>query len=259
MTGASWSIEHPWLPHLPSARWSVLLIAVAVVASLALGLRTRGARGALVAAVIALDVVALLAIVPVERHLRRAPSPTVVTVAIPTSFSVPGLARQRTTDHEPLPVLAQRHAAPRCPDLRPVREPIRLGLGPDPLRRVVRGGSGQVIPNAYPIRYFDSPSSHRVSHPDAAPPIAVPTGGHPAALAVAAATMRRLLRRAAIPARPARAARTACGGSGSSSATTTARAGATPVRVVLDFVPNAVHAGLYAALEQGFYRKQGSR
>jgi putative hydroxymethylpyrimidine transport system substrate-binding protein len=47
---------------------------------------------------------------------------------------------------------------------------------------------------------------------------------------------------------------TACGGSGSSP---TAATTATPVRVVLDFVPNAVHAGLYAALEQGFYRKQG--
>ena len=45
VTGASWSIEHPWLPHLPSARWSVFLIVVAVVASLALGLRTRGGAG----------------------------------------------------------------------------------------------------------------------------------------------------------------------------------------------------------------------
>ena len=91
VTGASWSIEHPWLPHLPSARWSVFLIVVAVVASLALGLRTRGARGALVAAVIALNVVALLAIVPLERHVRRAPAATVVTVAIPTPVNLPGL------------------------------------------------------------------------------------------------------------------------------------------------------------------------
>jgi putative hydroxymethylpyrimidine transport system substrate-binding protein len=47
----------------------------------------------------------------------------------------------------------------------------------------------------------------------------------------------------------------ACGGSGSSGST--AGGHATPVRVVLDFVPNAVHAGLYAALEQGDYRAQG--
>ena len=48
---------------------------------------------------------------------------------------------------------------------------------------------------------------------------------------------------------------TACGGSGSSA--TTSGGHTTPVRVVLDFVPNAVHAGLYAALEQGYYRAQG--
>jgi NitT/TauT family transport system substrate-binding protein/putative hydroxymethylpyrimidine transport system substrate-binding protein len=33
--------------------------------------------------------------------------------------------------------------------------------------------------------------------------------------------------------------------------------GTTPVRVVLDFVPNAVHAGLYAAQAEGLYRRQG--
>ena len=31
----------------------------------------------------------------------------------------------------------------------------------------------------------------------------------------------------------------------------------TPVRVVLDFVPNAVHAGLYAAQAEGYYRAHG--
>jgi hypothetical protein len=174
VTGASWSIEHPWLPHLPSVRWSVFLIVVAVVASLALGLQTRGARGALVAAVIALDVVALLAIVPVERHLRRAPSPTIVTVTIPTSFTVPGLLDdgRRITNLYPY-----SRSGTLLHDVLLYDQfgnPIRLGLGPDPLRRVVRAGSGKVIPNAFPVRYFDSPANHRVSHPDAGPTVAVP-------------------------------------------------------------------------------------
>jgi NitT/TauT family transport system substrate-binding protein/putative hydroxymethylpyrimidine transport system substrate-binding protein len=51
-------------------------------------------------------------------------------------------------------------------------------------------------------------------------------------------------------------AATACGGSGSKG-TTTRSASLEPVRVVLDFVPNAVHAGLYAAQREGLYRKQG--
>ncbi len=47
----------------------------------------------------------------------------------------------------------------------------------------------------------------------------------------------------------------ACGGSGST--TTTDRAKLAPLRVVLDFVPNAVHAGLYAAQVEGMYRAEG--
>jgi putative hydroxymethylpyrimidine transport system substrate-binding protein len=38
---------------------------------------------------------------------------------------------------------------------------------------------------------------------------------------------------------------------------TTAERPSTPVRVVLDFVPNAVHAGLFAAQAEGDYRRQG--
>ena len=139
VTGASWSIEHPWLPHLPSARWSVFLIVVAVVASLALGLRTRGARGALVAAVIALDVVALLAIVPVERHVRRAPTATVVTVAVPTPVNLPGLvdSGRRITNLYPY-----SRAGTLLHDVLLYDQdgnPVRLSLGPDPRRRVMRG------------------------------------------------------------------------------------------------------------------------
>jgi hypothetical protein len=174
VTGAGWSLEHPWLPHLPSARWSLFLIILAVAGSLALGLRTRGARGALVAAVIALNAVALLAIVPVERHLRRAPSPQLVTVSVRQPFTLPGLvdngrritnlypySRTGTLLHD---VLIYDQAGNR----------IRLGLGPDPLRRVLLGGRGQAVPNAFPIRYFDSPADRRVSHPDAAPPVHLP-------------------------------------------------------------------------------------
>ena len=47
----------------------------------------------------------------------------------------------------------------------------------------------------------------------------------------------------------------ACGGSGST--TTTDQGKLAPVRVVLDFVPNAVHAGLYVAQAEGMYRAQG--
>lgn len=48
----------------------------------------------------------------------------------------------------------------------------------------------------------------------------------------------------------------ACGGTGPGSSTT-GPATLRPVRVVLDFVPNAVHVGLYAAQAEGLYRRQG--
>jgi putative hydroxymethylpyrimidine transport system substrate-binding protein len=69
--------------------------------------------------------------------------------------------------------------------------------------------------------------------------------------------MRRVMRRIAPLLVLLALALTACGGSGSTSATTNREARLAPVRVVLDFVPNAVHAGLYAARTQGRYREQG--
>ncbi len=49
-----------------------------------------------------------------------------------------------------------------------------------------------------------------------------------------------------------------CGGSGSSASSTSA--GVRPLRqatLILDFTPNAVHAGIYRALAAGYYRAQG--
>jgi ABC-type nitrate/sulfonate/bicarbonate transport system substrate-binding protein len=51
-----------------------------------------------------------------------------------------------------------------------------------------------------------------------------------------------------------------CGGSGSDTSTTGTRAGARPLRqatLILDFTPNAVHAGIYRALAAGYYREEG--
>jgi putative hydroxymethylpyrimidine transport system substrate-binding protein len=54
----------------------------------------------------------------------------------------------------------------------------------------------------------------------------------------------------------------ACGGSGHPTAATAGLRGAAPPRpvhatLVLDFVPNAVHAGVYRALAAGYYRREG--
>jgi hypothetical protein len=173
-TGASRSIAHPWLPHLPSARATAFWVVIAVVASFAIGLRTRGtAAAAVVIAVLALDVVALLAVVPVERNFRDAPSAYalgVPAVEFVQAAPSPGLllnggrvtniypySRSGTLLHD---VLLYDQAG----------NPISLGLGPDPLRRLTRGVNDQVIANTFPIRYF-APNTfpRKVSKPDAHP------------------------------------------------------------------------------------------
>jgi hypothetical protein len=172
-TGASWSIAHPWLPHLPSARVTVFWLVVAIAGSFALGLRTRGrASAAVLIAVLAVDVVALLAVVPVERHVRDSPSafalgaPSVVYVP----ESVPGL----TLDgRRVMNIYPYSRAGTLLHDVLLYDDsgrPIQLRLGPDPLRRVTRGVAGQVLANVFPIRYF-APNTYprRVANPNASP------------------------------------------------------------------------------------------
>jgi putative hydroxymethylpyrimidine transport system substrate-binding protein len=48
-----------------------------------------------------------------------------------------------------------------------------------------------------------------------------------------------------------------CGGGGSAAPNRPSRARLRPATLILDFTPNAVHAGIYTALAEGFYRREG--
>jgi hypothetical protein len=177
-TSASWSIAHPWLPHLPSARATALWLIVAIVVSFAVGLRTRGraSRGVLIA-VLAIDVAALLAVVPVERHVRDAPS--AFALGAPSVVYVPQTLPGLQLDGRQLQnIYPYSRAGKLLHDVLlydDTGRAIDLGLGPDPLRRTTRGISDELIPNAFPIRYYDSVGSgRRVENPDASPPVNVP-------------------------------------------------------------------------------------
>ncbi len=178
-TGATRSIAHPWLPHLPSARATVFWVVVAVVASFALGLRTRGkASAAIVIAVLAIDVVAVLAIVPVERHFRDTPSAYalgVPAVEYVTAAPSPGLQLDGRRVENIYPYSRTGTLLHDVLLYDDTGRPITLGLGPDPLRRVTRGVSDQEIANTFPIRYF-APRTYprRVVNPDASPRVRVP-------------------------------------------------------------------------------------
>jgi NitT/TauT family transport system substrate-binding protein/putative hydroxymethylpyrimidine transport system substrate-binding protein len=68
----------------------------------------------------------------------------------------------------------------------------------------------------------------------------------------------RALVLACLAAVAAAAALVGCGGSGSSGSSTGARARVPrQATLILDFTPNAVHAGIYRALAAGYYRAQG--
>ncbi len=177
-TGASWSIAHPWLPHLPSARATAFWLVVAVVASFALGLRTRGrASAGVVIAVLAIDVVALLAIVPVERHVRE--SPSAYALGAPPVEYVPQVTPGLQLDGRQIQnIYPYSRAGKLLHDVLlydDTGRPITLGLGPDSWRRVVRGVGNRPISNAFPIRYFEEKRGRRqVAHPDASPRVNVP-------------------------------------------------------------------------------------
>jgi uncharacterized membrane protein len=177
-TGASWSIAHPWLPHLPSARATAFWLVLAIVGSFALGLRTRGRVGAgVLVAMLAIDVVALLAVVPVERHIRDSPSAD--ALGVPSVVYVPQQLPGLRLDGQAVQnVYPYSRTGKLLHDVQLYTEggvPITLDLGPDPMRRMLAAAGGQPISNAYPIRYYDSTGNgKRVRHPDASPPIAVP-------------------------------------------------------------------------------------
>jgi hypothetical protein len=130
-----------------------------------------------VAVVLAIDLVALLAVVPVERHARRAQAPTTIVEITPSPASaqvLPGLfddGRQVTN------VYAYSRSGKLLLDTLLYDQDgrqIRLGLGPDPRRRVLRGVSDQVGPNVFPIRYYDTAGTRRIAHPAAGPHVRVP-------------------------------------------------------------------------------------
>jgi hypothetical protein len=178
VTGASWSIAHPWLPHLPSARATAFWLVAAVIASFALGLRTRGrASAGIVIAVLAIDVVALLAIVPVERHVRD--SPSAYALGAPTVVYLSQVAPGLQLDGRPVQnIYPYSRTGKLLHDVLLYDDSgraITLPLGPDPLRRLTRGVGQRLISNTFPIRYFDSTGGQRrVTHPDASPVVHVP-------------------------------------------------------------------------------------
>ena len=174
----NWTTLHPAIPSVGvggpgSGVGGVVLIALAAVASVALGLLSRRRRGALRRISLGVNVVLALAILPVLQHLtdtrpRDAFAPQAVTV-----YTM-GLA------YDGAPVA---NIYPYSRDGRLLLDvllydgtgrPIEIGAGTnDPLRRLLRTESGEPIFNSFPLRYYE-PDTTEVANPTATPPVELP-------------------------------------------------------------------------------------
>jgi HAAS domain-containing protein len=171
---ASWSTRHPSVPHIPTAEVGLALIAVAVVASIWLGLRTRPGSPRLRQIVLAANLVLVAAILPVASHLTDARQPELIYVSVP-SEPLPGLANSGAAVENIYPYSRDGHLLQDVLLYDAAGNPLSVGgeAVPDPSRRVLRTLAGAPIFNSFPIRYYD-PGTARVAHPNAGPQVKTP-------------------------------------------------------------------------------------
>jgi HAAS domain-containing protein len=169
------STSPPETFRLGGPELGLALLALALTASLALGLWQRRHDGRLAAPILAVNLVLAVLAVPVyDDLLDWLKNPPAGVVIVDEQVVQAGVA------HDGLPV-ENIYAYSRDGRLlldvllfdqngRPLL--IRPG-GADLNRRVLRTGNGREIRNAYPIRYYE-PGTQRVANPRLAPPVRVP-------------------------------------------------------------------------------------
>ena len=176
--GTGWSAWHRELPRFANGGTSLAILAAAIIASVALGLRPGRLRRLLLAA----NVAAVIAVVPVIVHLtQRAATPVVVVqVPAPTAFQPataiqPGLTSAGRTVTN---VYAYTRAGAMLHDVLLYDQtgaPLQITSAvADPDRRILRTASGKPLFNSFPIRYYH-PGTARVDQPNAGPTVRIPS------------------------------------------------------------------------------------
>jgi hypothetical protein len=173
ITNARWSQSRPWAPAFSSRRTDILIIALVVAASLALGVLRRRRVASLLLVAVVVDIAAVLAIVPAVRHVTNAPATVFIVGAPVVQAPATGLS---FSGRPVLNVYPYSRDGKLLHDVRlydDLGRPLTLDLGSDQLRRVPVAANGTRVFNAFPIRYRQ-PGTHVVAHPNAAPRIRVP-------------------------------------------------------------------------------------
>jgi hypothetical protein len=174
-TGAPWSLEHPAFPTWHLGRAGVLVLALAVLGSCWLGLRTRESAEHVRGGLVLLNVVLLLAAIPVVRHLDR-PSPLareVQALNFQIATATPNTPGGLVVDGRPV-----ANIYPYTRDGRLLLDvllyddngaPINLRPNSlDPDRRLLVTKAGTPVYNSFPVRYYE-PGTNRVADPAAGP------------------------------------------------------------------------------------------
>ena len=171
--GAGWSVKHPWVPHLPTAETAIVILGLALVASVWLGLRERNATDRVRRYVLAGNLVLVAAILPVYPHLTADRAVEYLYVTYPAD-PLPGLVNAGAPVDNIYPYSRDGRLLQDVLLYDAAGAPIALGGGvDDPTRRVLRTPSGEPLLNSFPIRYYE-PGTTRVARPNAGPAVSMP-------------------------------------------------------------------------------------
>ena len=166
IVGASWSSSYPVIPRLGNGTLGLLALVGAALVSVGLGLKMRTRP--------IVDLVLLAAAVPVLVHLARPPiRPAIFYVPAAQQYAL-GLAYNGVPLDNVYPFTRNGRLLHDVLLYTGTGVPLDVGgAAGDPERRVLHTRSGKAVLNAFPIRYYER-GTHRVLHPNAAPPITIP-------------------------------------------------------------------------------------
>jgi uncharacterized membrane protein len=161
------------VPVIGSGEVAVAPFLLAVVVSVALGLRSRNQGGGLrrtaLAANIACVALAVPAIGPLSESALNPPS----YVTIPQPYPVPGLAYNGARVQNIYPYSRDGKLLHDVLLYDAAGGPLEIDAFRDPNRRLLRTSTNASILNSFPIRYYE-PNTVRVAHPNAGPPVRTP-------------------------------------------------------------------------------------
>jgi len=173
LLGASWSVSMPIVPRIGGAGLGLVVLLLAIVGSVALGLRERTGTGRAGRVGVALNVLLALAAVPAVVGLidRVSEGPPTVYAFVETPTRIPGLALDGAPIENVYPYSREGRLLLDVLLFDQQGRPINVRpASNDPERRVLRSNTGADLYNSFPIRYFESGTTS-VAHPGASPAV----------------------------------------------------------------------------------------